>query len=293
MTRAMTSAMTGGEVPGGGLPYRLRFRPHNGHPGAHRGRGDWTEGEFRRHVPLLSQFDPRRIDLLTSLRDPFGGLHVRAFAPRRAVPVIVLADLSASMGFGDPRLRLARLAEFAGLIAASAIRGGDSFGLLGADAEVRDDLFVPPTRRRGLAEDVFTRLAAIHPRGNSRGLVDCARLLPRQKSLVFLVSDFLMPLADVAEILDSLWRHEVVPIVLRDKVAEGDLPAFGLVALRDLETGRERLVLVRPSLRDAWRRSARDRLVRLERVFAERGRRAFHLVDRLDVEAFAEFLMGT
>jgi uncharacterized protein (DUF58 family) len=273
------------------LHYRLRFRPQSGPPGAHRGRGAWTDGEFLRHAPLLGQFDPRRIDLLTSLRDPFGGLHVRVFSPRRAIPVILIADVSASMGFGGHGRSLSRLARLAGLIAASAYDSGDMFGLIGADADIREDLVLPAARRRGLAEDVYARILETVPRGSACGFVKAADLLPRRRSLVFLVSDFLMPLADVEATLDSLWRHDVVPILVRDRVMEGEVPAFGLVMTRDLETGRERLLFLRPSLRAAWQRAASKRLADLEQVFAERGRRAFHLVDDLDVDALADFFV--
>ncbi len=284
--------MKGSEASLDTLPYRLRLRPRSGPPGAHRGRGEWAEGEFLRRVPLLGQFDPRRIDLLASFRDPFGGLHARTFEPRRAVPVLLVADVSASMGFGGRMSGIARLARLAHLLAASAYASGDSFGLVCADSDIREDLLVPPARRRGLADEVHARILAMVPRGDARGLAKAAALLPQRPSFVFLVSDFLMPLVDVAAILDGLWRHEVVPIVVRDKVTEGELPGFGLVTVRDLETGQERLLLLRRSLREAWQRVADKRLSDLERVFAEHGRRAFHLVDELDVEALADFLLA-
>jgi uncharacterized protein (DUF58 family) len=274
------------------LPSRLRFRPLSGPPGAHPARGEWTEGEFLRHVPLHGQFDPRRIDLLASLRDPFGGLHLRTFAPRRAVPVVVLADVSGSMSFAGTGKGLSRLADFARAIAAGAQVSGDHFGLIGADTKVREDLFLPPTRRQGLADEILHRLEQSAAAGNSaRGLIAAAERLPRRRSLVFLVSDFLMPDADLREILEPLWRHDVAPVVVRDKVMDGDLPAFGFVALRDLETGRGRLMFMRPSLRVAWRQAAQDRLANLERIFAEHGRRSFHLLGRLDVDALTEFLL--
>jgi uncharacterized protein (DUF58 family) len=274
------------------LPSRLRFRPLSGPPGVHPGRGEWTEGEFLRHVPLHGQFDPRRIDLLASLRDPFGGLHLRTFAPRRAIPVIVLADVSGSMGFAGHGEGLGRIADFTRAIAAGARESNDHFGLIGADAKPREELYLPPTRRHGLADEILIRLAQSTAAGDSaRGLIAAAELLPRRRSLVFLISDFLMPDADLREILEPLWRHDVVPVVVRDKVMEGDLPAFGLVAVRDLETRRARLMFIRPSLRAAWRQAAHDRLANLEQIFAEHGRRAFHLLDRLDVDALTEFLL--
>lgn len=284
--------MTGQERPIDPLPYRLRFRPQQGRPGAHRGLGEGSDGEFLRHVPLVHQCDPRRIDFLTSIRDPFGRLHIRTFAPRRAVPIIVVADLSASMGFCGESEGPARLAEFARLIAATAYESGDTFGLICADEKVREEMLIPPTRRWGLADEVYSCLATSTPRGRSaRGLAEVLPFLPGRRSLVFLVSDFLMLFDDVSAILESLWRHDVVPVVMRDKVAEGDLPTFGFVSARDLETGRGRLLFVRRSLRASWQRAAKDRLDDLERIFVAHKRRAFHLVDRLDVDALVEFLV--
>ncbi len=48
------------------------------------------------------------------------------------------------------------------------------------------------------------------------------------------------------EILDALWRHDVVPVVVRDRGEEHDLPAWGLMELQDLETSRRRLAVMRP-----------------------------------------------
>jgi uncharacterized protein (DUF58 family) len=280
-------------LPLDALAYRLRFKPRRGAPGAHKGIGEGSEGQFLRNVPLVHQFDPRRIDLSTSLRDPFGGLYTRTYAPRRAVPIVVVADLSASMGFGIGTKSTVRLAEFARLIAISAYANGDSFGLICADTKVEEEMFIPASRRSNLAEEVFSRLVASKPNGrNARGLIDAASFLPKRRSLVFLVSDFLMPLADVAAILESLLHHDVVPIVIRHEATDGELPSFGFAIARDLETGRERLLFLRPSLRAAWRRATADRLAALEHLFATHGRRAFHLVDPLDVDALAEYLVA-
>ena len=81
------------------LHYRVGA-PVLGHfPGHHRStRGD-SGFEFRGHAALLDAPDPRRLDLHASLRDPFGDWRVRVYSQRKAIPVVVVADLSASMGF--------------------------------------------------------------------------------------------------------------------------------------------------------------------------------------------------
>lgn len=289
----MTAADGVGEAAGAPLvplSYRLRWRPEGIVPGAHPGHGEGAEGEFRRHVPLLRQPDPRRLDLRVSLRDPFGELHIRQFAPRRAVPVAALVDLSASMGFGGAAAAL--VSELCALLALSAVRSGDSFALFGCDAGVREEASLPFARRRGLEDEVRVRLAAARPTGRStQGFLKAAERLPTRRSLVFLVSDFLMPEDEIAQLLDALWRHDVVPVVVNDGAVEEDLPRWGLMEVADLETGAARLVVMRPALRQRWLRLAAERRGRLEAIFVERGLRPFALKDGLDTDALARRLM--
>ncbi|MCJ8144051.1 DUF58 domain-containing protein [Ancylobacter sp. A5.8] len=272
------------------LPYRLRWRPEGIVPGAHPGHGDGAEGEFRRHVPLLRQPDPRRIDLRASLRDPYGDLHVRQFAPRRTVPVAALVDLSGSMRFGAAVA--GRVAELCSVLALSAVRSGDSFALFGCDAHLRDDISIPLSRRRGLEEEVRARLAAAQPAGlGAAGLFEAAGRLPARRALVFLVSDFLAPLDETARLLDALWRHDVVPVVVRDGAVEEALPNWGLIELGDLETGAVRLVFMRPGLRRRWIADALRRREALGELFARRGLRPLDLKDAFDPDALARRLM--
>lgn len=275
------------------VPYKLHWRPSGVHAGAHPGADEGGSGPFRRHVPLLHHPDPRRIDLRATLRDPMGEVHVRQVARRNAISLIALVDLSGSMGFEGRAARMGVVAELCATLALSAYKMGDRFGLVGCDAAVRQAIYVPPTRRRGLEVEVFERLRRVEPQGASvRGLAAAAEWLPLHRSLVFLISDFLLPLAQLEEILDALWRHDVVPVVVRDAGEEDDLPAWGLIELRDLETGRSRLAFMRPGLREAWRNAGRLRRAEIDRLFTQRGRSTFHLVDRLDPDALAEYLLA-
>lgn len=270
------------------LPYRLRWRPRTQRPGAHPASGDGGEGTFRGLVPLLTRPDPRRLDVRAWVRDPFENLKVRTFAPRRAVTVTALLDASGSMGFGVLRHEVARLV---GTLAASAVACGDAFGLLGADATVREDLHMPAAARRGLAQEAMARVqaASFGTRGAS-GLLAAAARLARQRGLVFLVSDFLMPRAELSDLLDGLVGHDVVPVVVRDGRAEGHVPSFGLLEAIDAETGGRRLILMRPRLRARWQADARARLDALNGLFLERGLQPFHLIDRFDPDALLDFL---
>ncbi|WP_144006573.1 DUF58 domain-containing protein [Pelomonas sp. KK5] len=244
-------------------PAEIHYRigaPASGHfPGRHRSRRGDSGFEFRGHASLLDAPDPRRLDLHASLRDPFGNWAVRVYSQRKAVPVAVVADLSASMGFAaagesSGSSKLGVVADFVDSLAWSAWRSGDSFGFVGCDDTVRHDLLLPQSRARGAAGELGTVLRALQPRGRSAaGLAEAWRWLPQRRSLVFLLSDFHLPLDDVSRLLLTLSTHELVPVVLWDRREFALSAEHGLAQVADPETGRQRLVWWRPALREQWR----------------------------------------
>lgn len=246
--------------------YRVRH-PAGGHtPGAHRSRRGDSGLEFRGHVPLVDASDLRRIDLHASLRDPLGQWQVKVFSERKAVPVVVVADLSASMGFEGRRRRLDVLADFTAAAARSAWRHGDAFGFVGCDDTPRQEWLLPPTRQRGAGDALATRLRACVPQGSARGLLRAAASLPVRRSLVFLVSDFHAPLDDIDAVLDALAAHEVVPVVLWD-AEEFAPPADGIAYLADAESPSRRMVWMRPALRQRWHAARTTRRAELHALF--------------------------
>jgi uncharacterized protein (DUF58 family) len=248
--------------------YRLSAPARGSFPGAHRSKRGDTGFEFRGHVPLLDAPDPRRLDLHASLRDPFGNWMVRVHSQRKAVPVVLVADLSASMGFEGARRKRDVLADFAQSLAWSAWRTGDSFGFVGCDERVREDLFVPQTRSRARAGPLAERLRAWPFEGRSaRGLAAAHRHVGRQRALVFLVSDFHLPIGEIGSLLASFAQHELVPVVLWDPLEFEIGPTQGLAPVRDAESGRRTLVWWRPALREKWAAHHAERRESLQRAF--------------------------
>jgi uncharacterized protein (DUF58 family) len=197
------------------LHYRIAGAVRGSFPGHHRSTSGDSGFEFRGHLPLADAPDARRLDLHASLRDPFGGWIVRVHSQRQSIPVTVIADLSASMGFEGVQRKLDVLGDFVESLAWSAWRTGDSFGFVGCDDSVRNELAVPQTRTRGAGTLLARQLRALRPAGRSAlGLLEAHHYLPRRRALVFLVSDFHLPLPDVDAVLASLSHHDLVPVVL-------------------------------------------------------------------------------
>lgn len=234
--------------------YRIGSSALGHFPGHHRSRRGDSGFEFRGHASLLDAPDPRRLDLHASLRDPFGQWAVRVYSQRKSIPVTVVADLSASMGFEGAQHKLGVTADFVDSLAWSAWRTGDSFGFVACDEQVCHELLLPQSRSRAAAGEVTAALRRMRPAGRSaQGLRMAHRHLARRRSLVFLLSDFHLPVDEVSSVLASLAHHDLVPVVLWDPQEFSLSAARGIAQVLDPETGRQRLVWWRPALREQWR----------------------------------------
>jgi uncharacterized protein (DUF58 family) len=275
------------------VPYRLAWRASGVRIGAHRGKVEGSGGLFRDFDLLTRTQDPRRIDLRMSLRDPFDNLYVRRFEQKTSITVYALVDLSASMGFQGSDDKMGVMADLCGALAASARRIGDSFGLIGCDEKIIPEFFLPATRSRGGEADMVSRLRSFAPTGHgAEGLIDAASYLAGRRKLVFVISDFYLPLDLIETLFEALSQHDVVPIVLKDRREVEDLPRYGLVLLADLETGRRRLFLMRPSLRAEWRRKDAEHARALRAVAMRYGRPPFQIIGPVDWDRFGAYLMG-
>ena len=274
------------------VSYRPRERAEGVVIGAHRGRSAGGQGVFLDQVTYLRQPDPRRIDLRLTLRDPFENVYVRRFEQRLAIALYAVVDLSRSMRFEGIAQKMALVGRLCVSLAKSAHELGDAFGLIGCDNIVRQDFFFPATRNRGLELEIERRFRQFEPeRRSAKGLAQVAPYLAGKRKLVFLISDFRMPLSDIEAVLDSLSRHDIVPIIVSDSAEEIELPSFGLIEAQDLESGASRLIFMRPGLRRRWRGEAEARQRALNNLFLRYGRPAFELKDDFDADALSRHLL--
>lgn len=265
--------------------YRIGWRAAGVFPGRHKSRRGDSGLEFRGHASLLAAPDPRRLDLHASLRHPFGEWLVRLYHQPMSIPVYLIADLSGSMHYGDATRKLDVLADFAESLAWSAYRSGDAFGFIGCDDGIVPELLLPATRRKGAGSVVAQRLRDLPPsHAGAAALREAHRLTATRRGLVFLASDFHLPLPFVDETLASLVRHEVIPVVLwrNEEFAGG--PNFGIARLADAESGRTRTVLLRPALRRKWANERAERAAALDELFRRHHLRPLRLSDHFRPE---------
>ena len=270
--------------------YRLPRRLAGWRPGSHPGLSLGPGQEFVSHASLHDRPDPRRLDLRASLRDLHRDWLVRVYRQRVSTPVYAVVDVSSSMHFGSPRTKLQVVAEFIEALGQSAFRAGDAVGMLAFDAQERTDLFVPAVLSRGVAS--LMAEALINCTGNAgamTGLRQAVLRLAGRSGLIFLVSDFHWPLDGLAEVLDSLAKAYVVPLVVWDPAEVQPPSRNGIMMLHDAESGGERTFWLRPALRERWQSAVERRRAELDALFASRAIRPFYVCGRFDSEALSQY----
>ena len=187
--------------------------------------------------------DVRRIDwnVTARMRDAY----VKLFVEEREMTVMLLVDASGSLLFGScEESKREVAAQVAALLAFSAIKNNDRVGLIIFTDHV--EKFIPPKKGKKHVLGVIQELLTFTPssrRTDLRAALDFLGRVQKRKSVAFLVSDFLRPAGAGAALSDlelafrvAARRHDLVPIAVRDPLEE-ELPALGLCALEDLESG--------------------------------------------------------
>jgi hypothetical protein len=127
---------------------------------------------------------------------------------------------------------------------------------------------------------------------SARGLLAAHRHLPRQRALVFLVSDFHLPLAEVEAVLASLAAHELVPVVVWQAAEFAPAAAQGLAQVVEPESGRRQWLWWRPALRERWLAAQQSRRAALSALFRSRRLSPLFIEGDFDADAVTRHFLG-
>jgi len=220
--------------------------------------------------------------------------HVRVFTEDRDMSAWFLLDLSPSVDFGSGEQRKRTVsAEFVAVLARLLTRHGNRAGamLYGNGVET----VIPPRSDRRHVLHLLHAMLDCQPAATGptrlQDLLAAAASLIKQRSTVFVVSDFISepgwdrPLARLAQ------RHEVVAVRVLDPL-ELELPDLGLLTLRDAETGEQLVVDTHdPGFRRRFARIAAQREAELRAALAGCGVDALELATDADlVDAIVRFV---
>jgi len=244
-----------------------------------KGRGMEFE-EVREYLP---GDEVRSIDWNVTAR--FGHPFVKKFKEERELTVMLVVDVSASGQFGSVRQSKNELAaELAAVLAFSAIRNNDKVGLIMFTDRI--EKFVAPKKGRRHALRVIREILAFQPQGTGTDLnlaLDYLRQVTARRAVTFLLSDF-QDENFRKKLQVAGKRHDLVALSIHDP-REEELPAVGLIELRDAETGEHMLVDTSDrGVRDAYAQRARKRLDALHQLFRSTG------VDQVEIRCDEDYM---
>jgi uncharacterized protein (DUF58 family) len=201
-----------------------------------KGRG-MEFAEVREYTP---GDDVRSIDWNVTAR--MGAPYIKKYVEERDLTLLLLIDASGSQRFGSRFLtKRDYAAELSAVLAFSAVANHDRVGaVLFTD---RIEAYVPPGHGQDHALRIVRDVLARESVGRGTDIASALRFAQRvlrRRSIVAVISDFQDQ--DYTRALGILRRrHDVVALQLIDP-REEDLPARGLIALTDPETGERCLV---------------------------------------------------
>jgi uncharacterized protein (DUF58 family) len=243
--------------------------------------------EFEEVREYLPGDEVRSIDWNVTAR--FGHPFVKKFKEERELTVMLIVDLSASGQFGSVRQTKNELAaELAAVLAFSAIRNNDKVGLIMFTDRI--EKYVSPKKGRRHVLRVIREILAFQAQGRGTNLtaaLDYLNHVQTRRAVTFVLSDF--QVADAESVRKKLQvaskRHDVVALSLCDP-REEELPAVGLVELRDAETGERALVdTFDRGVREAFATKARLRLEGLRRLLRSAS------VDHVEIRCEADYMV--
>ncbi len=184
--------------------------------------------------------DIRTIDWNVTAR--FGHPYIKVFEEERELIVMLIVDMSGSLGFASKDKTKQRIAaELTSILAFSAMKNNDKVGLILFTDKI--ERFVPPRKGRSHVLRIIREVLSFKPEGkgtNISGALEYFNGGVKKRSIAFLISDFIDEgYEKILKIVAK--KHDFIGVHIED-IRETDLPKIGLTKFRDLETGEVRYV---------------------------------------------------
>lgn len=163
---------------------------------------------------------------------------VKIFEEERELTVMLLIDVSQSLGFGSAeKVKRDVVAEIAATLAFSAIQNNDKIGVIFFSEQI--EKFIPPKKGRKHILYIIREILGFEPEKNGTDIGLALQYMTnaiKKRCTAFLISDFI----DIKNYKQPLKiannKHDIAAIQVYDKLST-QLPSLGLLKVRDPESG--------------------------------------------------------
>ena len=186
--------------------------------------------------------------------------YVKVFEEERELTVMLLIDVSGSRDFGSVNvMKIEVITEIAATLAFSAIQNNDKIGVVFFSDKIEKFFFSQKGKKHILY--VIRELIDFQPDKKQTNIAQALKYLTnaiKKRCTAFLISDFIDKDGFKEALTIANRKHDVVAIQVYDR-RETELPAVGLIKIKDAETGQERWIdsssaRVRAAYKEWWDR---------------------------------------
>lgn len=202
--------------------------------------------------------DIRDIDWNVTAR--YNKPYIKVFEEERELTVMLMVDVSASLGFGST-LQIKRdiVTEVAATLAFSAIQNNDKIGVIFFSDKI--EKFIPPQKGRKHILYIIRELINFEARQTNTDISVALKYLTnvlKKRCTTFLISDFIDTNNYASALTIANRKHDIVALQVYDP-RETELPKIGLMKVQEAETGHEQWIdtssrKVRDLYRNWWNR---------------------------------------
>ncbi len=182
--------------------------------------------------------DIRNIDWNVTAR--YSHPYVKIFEEERELTVMLLIDVSGSREFGtSEKFKKNIITEISAILAFSAIQNNDKIGVIFFSNYV--EKFIPPKKGKSHILRIIRELIDFRPKDRGTDITGAVRYFTnviKKRCTAFVISDFMDNNEEMSLALSiANNKHDVVALRIYDE-REKELPAIGMLKLKDAETGQ-------------------------------------------------------
>lgn len=189
--------------------------------------------DIRRYSP---GDDVKKIDWKVSAKQR--KTYIKQFTEEREISIYILVDISNSNNFPA---KFDLISQLVGTIAFSAVKNNDKVGAIFFTDKIEQIIPVKKGKRQALI--ILDNLLSINPVSKGTNIENALHIfnkLSKQRSIVFLISDFIDTNYEKAINITKL-KHDIIPIRIADKKFE-TLPSGAVFTFEDSESGEQIVV---------------------------------------------------
>lgn len=235
--------------------------------------------DFYRNALFESKPDPSKVDITTSVKDPFESLYVKTYRERNHLQIITLVDLSSSL-FCDEKYKL--IVDFYSKLVDSVEYYGDlhrGYAISNTVTEINhfnDLISLTQDRKSAYGFD-------------QSSMVNLKKFGIHKDAIVFLISDFCWNGSFLSNVLKGISENIVIPVLIENSNNVTDLPVWRFIKVRDVENTGKRLLFLTPGQKEALIQQQKEHMESIKKTIGRYGYRIMTLKESIDMKAINHY----